>query len=203
MNAIALERSNERYRGEYVFSDEYDWFSGNVPVWEDAIADFKGRPDIHYLEVGVFEGRSYVWMAENVFTHPTSTMTAVDLFTGFEDVSGETVKATFLENVRRAGVSNRSTLYTGYSQLEMRKLPLDSFDVIYVDGAHDAANVLEDAMLCRRLLKDGGVIIFDDYDWPINPGVKFAVDTFVQIYGEDYSIVHRGYQLILRKGERS
>ncbi len=203
VNPIALVRPDDPYLGEFVFTDEWDWFSGNIPVWEEVLAPFKGRPDIHYLEVGVFEGRSYTWMTENIFTHPTSTLTAVDLFTGFEDVSGETVKATFLENVRRSGAAPRSTLYTGYSQLEMRKLPLDSYDVIYIDGAHDAANVLEDVMLARRLLKDDGIIIFDDYDWPTNPGVKLAVNTFVQIYGEEFSIVHRGYQLILRKGERS
>lgn len=203
VNPIAPGSTAEPYRGDYTFSEEWDRFSPMIPVWDEVLAPLKGRPNIHYLEVGVLEGRSYVWMAENVFTDPTSTLTAVDPFPEFEGIGGETIRSTFLDNVRRAGISNRSTVYSRSSQLEMREPPLDRFDVIYLDAVDDAAGVLEYAMLCRRLLEDGGILIFNDYDWPTDPGVKFAVDTFVRVYGESYSIVHRGYQLILRKGRRS
>ena len=33
-----------------------DWFSGNIPLWTEVLAPFKGKPNIHYLEIGVFGG---------------------------------------------------------------------------------------------------------------------------------------------------
>jgi predicted O-methyltransferase YrrM len=41
----------------------------------------------------------------------------------------------------------------------------DKFDVIYVDGCHDFANVYVDTRLSSDLLKKDGIVMFDDY-WP-------------------------------------
>ena len=46
----------------------YDWFTSAVPVWTRVLAPYAGQPEIHYLEVGVFEGRSAIWMLNNVLT---------------------------------------------------------------------------------------------------------------------------------------
>ena len=58
-------------------SDRYrfhggDWFSQHLPVWENALADYGKKPGIQYLEVGVFEGRSAIWMIDNILTHSSS-----------------------------------------------------------------------------------------------------------------------------------
>jgi hypothetical protein len=60
-------------------------------------------------------------------------------------------------------------------------------DFIYVDGSHQAADVLSDAVLAWKLLKEGGVLIFDDYLWAryqdrplLNP--KMAIDAFVNCH---------------------
>jgi hypothetical protein len=53
------------------------------------------------------------------------------------------------------------------------------------------------------LLKSGGVMVFDDYTWgdprDLLHRPKLAVDAFVNIYAEELSLVHIGYQLALRK----
>lgn len=41
----------------------------------------------------------------------------------------------------------------------------ESFDLVYVDGSHMCADVLFDALLAFELLRPGGVIVFDDYEW--------------------------------------
>jgi predicted O-methyltransferase YrrM len=93
----------------------------------------------------------------------------------------------------------------------MRNLPLESFDIVYIDGSHATADVLEDAVLSYRLLKPGGVLIFDDYrgagalgqgpltrdktsDFP-----KAAIDRFVQCFEDSLRVMHNSYQLILKK----
>ncbi len=76
-----------------------------------AMAKYRGKPDVHYLEIGVHEGRALFWVLENIFTHPTSTLTGVDLFDAGEGTFKPTesygdpkeFKRTFFDNVRRSG----------------------------------------------------------------------------------------------------
>ena len=44
-----------------------DWFTYNTPLWSRLLAPLVGRP-IRALEVGVFEGRSAVWLLDHVLT---------------------------------------------------------------------------------------------------------------------------------------
>lgn len=193
---IRLRSPENPYKNQYVFSDKWDWYTRNIPVWERFLAPYYAKPDLSYLEVGVFEGRSLVWMLENVLTDPSARATAVDLFGDFADLPADSLKARFLENVRRSGAEQKVRVVSGYSQVELRKLPLESYDIIYIDGSHDGDDVLEDTLLAWRLLKEGGILIFDDYTYP---GVEFPVNAFLQLFGRRFEILHRGYQLFLRK----
>lgn len=196
------------YRGNYDFPEKRDFFTYNIPVWEKALASYKGKPDIHYLEIGVFEGRSMVWMLENILTHPTCRLTGLDIFLDYIRDKGEVIKTRFLNNVKKAGGADRLTLIVGYSQVELRKLPLASFDIIYVDGSHAKPDVLEDAVLSWRLLKKGGLMIFDDYPYETNRGKRDeewpmpAINAFVLINRPNLDIVSCDYQVIIRKREK-
>ena len=74
----------------------------------------------------------------------------------------------------------------------------------HASGAHDTLNVLSDALLGWTLLREGGVIVFDDYDWKDDKGtraVKVALDHFMQGAEReiDYADLAREHTLILRK----
>jgi predicted O-methyltransferase YrrM len=63
------------------------------------------------------------------------------------------------------------------------------FDLVYVDGSHLAQDVLTDAVLSFRLLKRGGLAIFDDYLWLQDSESisqldrpKVALDAFVNVF---------------------
>ena len=189
------------YKNSYEFTPEHEWFKHHIAVWDAILDEFKDSPGINYLEVGCYEGGSAVWMLENVLTHEESTLTCIDPFLPW--FGGEVSKKRFLSNVKLAGGADRTNLIIGYSQVELRKLPLESFDIVYIDGDHSAIAVLEDAVLSWPLLKPGGLVIFDDYAWqhsrepPLRP--LMALDFFTEIYGPQAEIVHRDYQLILRK----
>ncbi|MDD5671155.1 MAG: class I SAM-dependent methyltransferase [Candidatus Omnitrophica bacterium] len=177
-----------------------DWVSSNVPVWEKVLAPYKGAPGVNYLEIGVWEGRSAIWMLENILTDPSSRMTALDIFPPESH-------ARFLSNLEKSGVKDKVTVIKGYSQIELRKLPLDSFDIIYVDGSHMAGDVLADAVLSWPLLKNGGILIFDDYQWerpyPDDLLPKTGIDSFITAFRLQTIIVHQGYQMILKKNANS
>ncbi len=189
----------DAYRKSYQFDAAEDWFSVNIPVWDAALDPFKGRP-VHYLEIGCFEGRSAIWMFENVLTDTGSTLTCID---PYQDHVGQAVKSRFLANIERAGAADRFKLIVGFSQEELRKLPLDNYDVIYIDGDHRAGPVLEDAVLSWRLLKVNGVMIFDDYGWELSRPAPdrplMGADFFLEAFRSRFEVIHREYQLILRK----
>ena len=61
------------------------------------------------------------------------------------------------------------------------------FDWIYLDGDHSYEGVFNDLKSSRRVVKDGGIILGDDYAWPFQkhgkPGVTAAVDEFIKNTG--------------------
>ena len=174
----------------------YDWTTRLIPVWTRVLGPMKGKPDLNYLEVGVFEGQTVAWMLENVLTHPTARLTGVDIFLG-------DLEAKYLATLEATGQADKATTIKGYSQVELKKLPPESFDIIYVDASHTADDVLADAVLSWQLLKDDGILIFDDYAGarrlPSELRAGDAIDAFITSYRNYLTVVHRDYQVIVRK----
>lgn len=185
---------------KYTFSS--DWFSQNIPNWTRVLSNMKGKPNLAYLEVGVYEGRSFFWVMDNILTHPSSRAVAIDTFDKFGSNDPEKV---FRENTRRSGRSPNIKVIKGSSQQKLRDLSLNGFDLIYIDGDHTSRSVLMDAILSWDLLKDGGILIFDDYNWdyklPTEMRPTFALDVFQTLFREDFQILVKDYQLIIRKAE--
>jgi predicted O-methyltransferase YrrM len=105
------------------------------------------------------------------------------------------------DNLIEAGGEGRFTTIANFSQIALRELPLNYYDIIYIDGAHNGPAVLEDAVLSMRLLKEGGILIFDDYRWwPTASRIKtprYAIDIFMQTYGDKFDVIHTESQVML------
>jgi predicted O-methyltransferase YrrM len=91
----------------------------------------------------------------------------------------------------------------GKSQDVLPKLPLESYDIIYVDASHTACNVLADSVMAWRLCKMGGIVLWDDYLWdawndPIRQP-KMAIDAFLACYGGKYELIEREWQVCVTK----
>src|SRR5690606_20727301 len=91
------------------------------------------------------------------------------------------------------------------SHVHMRKFGFREYDVIYIDGGHEGVNVIEDAVHAFRLVKQGGLICFDDYEWDgSGEGPKHvlpmrAIDAFLEIYAHKIEVLHKGYQVWIRR----
>ncbi len=183
-----------------------DWFSPNIPYWENILKkNFGGRPNLNFLEIGSFEGRSTCWTFENVLTHETSRLTCIDPFTGsVEHVNLDLsdLRSRFDNNTQEWADKLRIIQKTSIAALPELLASGEKFDSIYVDGSHRASDVLFDAVNCFELLKVGGVMIFDDYlggKLVTDDDVKPAVDAFIFAYQSKVNVFNVAYQLWLQK----
>lgn len=185
--------------GPYHFTTR--WHTNAIDNWAQQLAEYRGRPNLRYLEIGVFEGRSVIWMLENVLTDPSSHVTAIDVFM-------DDYEQTFDANMLAAGAGERVEKIVGPSQQHLRPLAPASFDIIYVDGSHTADDVLADAVLAWPLLRDGGLMIFDDYAWEGRPSggplplellPRLAIDAFITAYRNEIDVLHHEYQVFVRR----
>jgi predicted O-methyltransferase YrrM len=180
-----------------------DWFSSNVPVWQKVLAPLVGKP-VRALEIGVFEGRSTVWLLDHVLTHPEASLTWIDTFQGGAEHQGTDLtglEARFRANTAKYGPKVRG--HVGASRDVLRTLSGERFDLVYIDGSHESADVLSDAVLAWPLVKPGGLVGFDDYGWRERPEPHRrpapAIDAFLGAMHGRFEELHRGYQVWVRK----
>jgi predicted O-methyltransferase YrrM len=195
---IAVELRLAKYAmksSEYSFSQDY--VSHHSLLWTRHLSELRGKEDVHLLEVGSYEGRSAIWLLENILTQPSSTITCVDMF------RKRMAEIRFDHNVAVSGFSSRVTKVKGRSQEVLKLLRESSYNIIYIDGSHRAIDVQVDASLSWQLLKRGGIIIFDDYLWnlerPNEDRPQMAIDNFLSDFRLQLEILHKGYQVIVRK----
>jgi len=65
--------------------------------------------------------------------------------------------------------------------------------LIYIDASHYAPDVLSDAVIAFKLLKPGGMLIFDDYLWSGDENIvyypKIAIDAFTNIFSKHIKLI--------------
>lgn len=184
-----------------------DWIHNKdiVPHWVTHLEKFKGQP-IQMLEVGCYEGRSTLWFMEHILTDVMAKMTVVDTFEGDEQQEDMGVKRPNIDEFRENLKDHYHKIYTiaGYSQQVLKRLNKE-YDIIYIDGSHYQTDVLQDAVLAFELLNSGGVMIFDDYAMQYQDRnnkyycPKIALDAFLAVYGNHLEVLHKGWQLIIKK----
>lgn len=196
-----------------------DWFSRHIPLFERHLIQFKGQDNINFLEIGSYEGRSACWMLDNILTGKNNFMFCCDTFEGSPEhdpmkIDYSNIFDTFMENVKQYG--NKVVVLKGVSQEMLRDLPLKYYDFIYIDGSHNASDVLEDAVQSWRLLKPGGIMAFDDYNWSFwsnrygEPSQiideemlirepKIAIDAFLKLFKHQYKLLEQSDQIWIQK----
>jgi predicted O-methyltransferase YrrM len=115
------------------------------------------------------------------------------------DLSG--LEARFRANTARFGT--KLSGHVGRSQDVLRGMSGERFDLVLIDGSHEAPDVLMDATLAWPLLKAGGLLGFDDYQWQGSAEQEhcpaLAIDAFRSVMRGRYDEIHRGVQIWLSK----
>lgn len=196
-----------------------DWFGVVKGVWEELVPQIQPQ---RMLEIGSYEGASACYLIDKLAHQFPIELHCLDTWEGGlehqqeGDIPMTQVEARFHHNtalsIRRAAHPVNLVVHKGPSDLGLARLLAQGasghFDFIYIDGSHQAPDVLADAVLAFRLLRKGGVIAFDDYLWaeelaggkdPLRCP-KPAIDAFVNCYFRKLQILRAPlYQLYVQK----
>ena len=158
------------------------------------------------VEIGSFEGRGSLLIAQLLCKHEDSRLYCIDPFDdeyvkgdermAFWDHACKGQKARFYNNVKN--VPSIVPL-EGTSDTMIPHIPDGSVDFVYIDGDHSPEQVYKDAVNMLGKMKKGGVMLFDDYGWEVN-GMKTAdgIHRFLGEHGGRYEILLRNWQLAIR-----
>ena len=179
----------------YQFSN--DWHKFNQKVWDQVIPRLNPA---HIIEIGSYEGQSTCDLIRSCSAKHPLRIHCIDTWEGgVEHVRDgmSAVEERFDSNVALASGSAAHPVtlvkHKKASALALAELVAakgEPADLIYVDGSHQAPDVLADAVLAFQLLRVGGLMILDDYLWSMEPrGMqdplnmpKPAIDAFLNIY---------------------
>jgi hypothetical protein len=199
---------------EYKFTA--NWFDDVAkPMWERLFQEIPAPKKI--LEIGCYEGKATTWLCDNVLSGDDVEYHIIDTFEGTLHEAGMkpveqwlSQEGSYIENNFKHNISFHSninfTIHKGFSQLILPTLPLEeTYDFIYIDASHRADDTFVDAYYAAKMLKKGGVIIFDDYAWkdPNNTHIvdspQLGVDVFYTMYDKEFQVMFMGYQLFMMK----
>lgn len=140
------------------------------------------------LEIGAWRGRSTVAMAQVAArVHSIDPHTAAT----FKDVKPHDSLPALRNNLKRFGVAEKVVIHLGLSEDVLPLLAAATFDLVFVDGNHDAEHATFDVSHALRLVKSGGAIACHDYKTgrPRHAGVDVAVEGL--LCGRITKIVHK------------
>ena len=186
-----------------------NWFEINgKQVWDSLIPQVKPSK---VLEIGSYEGESTCYIINFLEDKKNAELHCIDTWDGAieqknREVDMLEVERRFDHNTNLALSKSKNSInfnkLKGKSDIILSKLLIEKkenyFDFVYVDGSHQATDVLFDAVMAFKLVRVGGVIAFDDYIWferdlpqgkDLNRCPKPAIDAFINIYYNKVNII--------------
>lgn len=184
-----------------------DWTSRHFSTWSAILAGRRDEP-LRVLEIGSWEGRSAIFFLRYF---PYCRLTCVDTFQGspehalrdkWRDALPE-IESRFDQNVAEFTGRVEKLKKTSVKALNELRAEGRRFDLVLIDGSHHRADVHADAEGCWPLVAEGGMVIFDDYEWNFPVAAedhpKLGVDAFLSGHAGEFEERERGYQLIIAK----
>jgi hypothetical protein len=146
------------------------------------------------VEVGSYKGKSTAYLASGAIVGLGAHVYAVDAWDSLGNAGGRfgfnraETYASFLHQLKRAGVREQVTPLRGFSADIARHWHGRRIGLLYIDGSHIETDVRTDWLVWRKHLAPNAIVAFDDYDTERNPGVKKVVDSIREVTVWDTSV---------------
>ena len=169
-----------------------------------------------FLEVGVFHGvtaRNVCELLHNIHGKEFKYI-GLDLFEENDENKDEIIpntkfsnplKTIFFKYIKRQNpysleavkdllnkFKDNVHLIKGNSNKILSKIEMNKIDYVFLDGGHEYNTVKNDLECCKDVILNNGVVLCDDYDLSYAPGVKKAIDEFIENNNFKSSIISNG-----------
>ena len=115
------------------------------------------------IEIGLAYGSSALAIGEALISQeePSAKHMIIDPYQHLFQNAG-------WQSIASADLSNLCMLLAERSQMALPRMVADGFlaDAAFVDGSHIFHNVFVDLYFLRELVRPGGLIVLDDFEWP-------------------------------------
>jgi predicted O-methyltransferase YrrM len=191
-------------------TDLPNWFASDAQKnFEEVLLPRLTGRDARYLQIGAYTGDASIWLYDNLIKDTDSVLIDVDTWEGSDEVAHHALNWGTVENVYNARVlaarNERKIVKVKLTSDYFFRNNREKYDFIYIDGDHTAYGVIKDAVNAFEVLKPGGIIAFDDYQWNGAPDPAdrphMAINAFLEIYRKKISIIVQGYQLWVIKND--
>ena len=141
------------------------WFYfRNMVTWSTYLLPmFNPEEPLRAIQIGVFEFYDAAWLMQYILKHPSSRLLGIDPWIETTKISAESMEASYNRAIKNSSLwKSKVRIRRALSQTVLPTLEPDAYDLIVIDGDHNAPAVREDAVNSFRLLKHGGIMVFDD-----------------------------------------
>lgn len=161
------------------------------------------------LEIGSFQGKSTYFLGTAVKLSSNGKVYAVDHFKGnkgkerYYRVLREDLldlEDGFIRNMALTGLSETVKLINKPSSEAAQMIQDESIRLLFIDADHTALGVTSDLFLFTSKLKNGALIVFDDYDEENFSGLVAVVNNFIE--RPEVRRVYRLNRMIVAEFER-
>ena len=182
-------------------------------VGESFLNEIASKKPKNFLEIGVFHGvtaRNVCELLHSIHGNDFKYV-GLDLFGESAENANEVIpntkfnnplKKIYFEYILRQdpysieGVSyflkqfeKNIHLIKGNSNNLLKKIEMSKIDYVFLDGGHVYETVKSDLENCIPVIENHGTVLCDDYDLSYAPGVKKAIDEFIEIYKYKVKII--------------
>jgi predicted O-methyltransferase YrrM len=155
------------------------------------------------LEIGCFEGLSSTFFADNFIDNEYSNLTCVDPFLTIDNND----HINYLQNNQEMNFDFNMSICKNIDKIKIHKITSDIFfennnnlyNFIYIDGCHEPDFIKRDMENSFKFLEKNGIMWMDDYMGGDGIKIRNVMDTFLEKYKGQYELIHKGYQLAIKK----
>jgi GR25 family glycosyltransferase involved in LPS biosynthesis/cephalosporin hydroxylase len=180
-----------------------NWFDRNINLSMKLIKQLTNNGPVTILEVGTYEGKSAIWMLENLCSHPDAKFVSIDSYSQDDLTVKPDTYVNFCHNIKLIKEPSKFSQIVGNSQDIMPTLieKNEKYDIIYIDTTCDMEKVLIDITNAYKLLTEHGIILINNvgFDDSKNTEVAGAIRIFLMKNPKACKIILKEFQWMLQK----
>ena len=189
--------------------DYPNWFEADsIKYFHRYLSHLAGKKNLNFLQIGVYTGDASVWLLSEILTAKGSRLVDVDTWQGSDEGLDNNYDWADIFATYKAKTAFSDALETlVMTSSDYLTTCTESFDFIYIDGDHTSGSVAADANGAWKLLKAGGILAFDDYEWgewltDKEQTPAPAIDRFLNQQLGQYELLEKARQVWIKKSDR-